>query len=172
MPYTFTAYSIRHAVITHLARQQAADWKATNANARWAPGSRVAQEYYTVLPVQDTRWILETIGGPVPLAEKGEKSEKDSKGKEISNENTESGTKENTEETSQAEGEVDMSKRKRSKRRGSIREKRSQHESHLAQLLKGEEISPIIPHSIMEKTEGRQTALQKKLETDRKKRGE
>ncbi|KAH7829414.1 uncharacterized protein MONOS_734 [Monocercomonoides exilis] len=64
-PETFTACSIRHAVITHLARQEKADWKVINANARCAPGSRVAQEYYTVLPVQDTRWILETIGGSV-----------------------------------------------------------------------------------------------------------
>ncbi|KAH7816417.1 uncharacterized protein MONOS_13689 [Monocercomonoides exilis] len=61
IPETFTAYSIRLAVITHSARQEGADWKAINAYARWAPGSRVAQEYYTVLPVQDTNWILETI---------------------------------------------------------------------------------------------------------------
>ncbi|KAH7828320.1 putative Phage integrase family [Monocercomonoides exilis] len=65
IPESFTAYSIRHAVITHLARQEGADWKAINAYARWAPGSRVGQEYYTVLPVQDTNWILETIGGSV-----------------------------------------------------------------------------------------------------------
>eukprot|EP00770_Monocercomonoides_exilis_P008309 MONOS_8268.1-p1 / transcript=MONOS_8268.1 / gene=MONOS_8268 / organism=Monocercomonoides_exilis_PA203 / gene_product=unspecified product / transcript_product=unspecified product / location=Mono_scaffold00307:56068-60488(-) / protein_length=1376 / sequence_SO=supercontig / SO=protein_coding / is_pseudo=false len=65
IPESFTAYSIRHAVITHLARQEGADWKVINAYARWAPGSRVGQEYYTVLPVQDTNWILETIGGSV-----------------------------------------------------------------------------------------------------------
>ncbi|KAH7816469.1 uncharacterized protein MONOS_9783 [Monocercomonoides exilis] len=48
IPETFTAYSIRHAVITHFARREGADWKAINAYARWEPGSRVAQEYYTV----------------------------------------------------------------------------------------------------------------------------
>ncbi|KAH7816595.1 uncharacterized protein MONOS_5863 [Monocercomonoides exilis] len=172
IPDTFTAYSIRHAVITHLARQQAADWKAINAYARWAPGSRVAQEYYTVLPVQDTRWILETIGGPVPLAEKGGKSEKDSKGKEISNENTESETKEYPEETSQSGGEAETSKRKNSKRRGSTLEKSSHHEDDITQPTRGDETPSIIPRSIMELTEGRQTALLKKLETNRRKRGE
>ncbi|KAH7826664.1 uncharacterized protein MONOS_10850 [Monocercomonoides exilis] len=65
IPETFTAYSIRHAVISHLERQQDADLKAINAYARWAPGSRVAQEYYTVLLVQDTNWILKTIGKSV-----------------------------------------------------------------------------------------------------------
>ncbi|KAH7821205.1 uncharacterized protein MONOS_12873 [Monocercomonoides exilis] len=39
IPDTLTTHSIRHAVITHLARQQDADWKAINAYARWAPGS-------------------------------------------------------------------------------------------------------------------------------------
>ncbi|KAH7832272.1 uncharacterized protein MONOS_15153p2 [Monocercomonoides exilis] len=172
IPDTFTAYSIRHAVITHLARQQAADWKAINAYARWAPGSRVAQEYYTVLPVQDTRWILETIGGPVPLAEKGGKSEKDSKGKEISNENTESETKELPKETSQSGGEAETSERKNSKRRGPTREKSSHHEDDITQPTRGDETPSIIPRSIMELAEGRQPALQKKLETDRRKRGE
>ncbi|KAH7827042.1 uncharacterized protein MONOS_9876 [Monocercomonoides exilis] len=101
IPETFTVYTTRHDVITYLARQQDADWKAINAYARWVPGSRVAQEYYTVLPVQDTNWILETIGGPVPLAGKGDKSEKDSVRKDIINENTESETKEYTEEGAQ-----------------------------------------------------------------------
>ncbi|KAH7829054.1 uncharacterized protein MONOS_12288 [Monocercomonoides exilis] len=172
IPDTFTAYSIRHAVIMHLARQQEEDWKAINACARWAPGSRVAQEYYTVLPVQCTRWILETIGGPVPLAEKGDKLEKDSEIKDISNENTEAETKEYPEETSQSRGEAETSKRKRSKRRGSIREMSSQHENDIAQLPKGDETLSIIPRSILELTEGRQTALQKKPETVRRKRGE
>ncbi|KAH7828680.1 uncharacterized protein MONOS_15985 [Monocercomonoides exilis] len=155
IPDTFTAYSIRHAVITHLARQQDADWKAINAYARWAPGSRVAQEYYTVLPVQNTRWILDTIGGPVPLAEKGGKSEKDSKGEEISNENTESETKEYPEETSQSGGEAETSKRKNSKRRGSTREKSSHHEDDITQPTRGDETPSIIPRNIMELTEGR-----------------
>ncbi|KAH7825788.1 uncharacterized protein MONOS_7107 [Monocercomonoides exilis] len=70
IPETFTAFSIRHTVITHLANREGADWKAINAYARWASGSRVAQEYYTVLPVQYMRWILKTIGAPVPLAGK------------------------------------------------------------------------------------------------------
>ncbi|KAH7817957.1 uncharacterized protein MONOS_11639 [Monocercomonoides exilis] len=172
IPDTYTAFSIRHAVITHLARQQDADWKAINAYTRCAPGSRVVQEYYTVLPVQDTNWILETIGGTVPLAEKGDKSEKDSERKDIGNENTESETKEYPEEISQSGGEGDMSKRKRSKRRVPIRERSSQHESDIAQLPKGDETPSLIPRNIMELTERRQTALQKKLETDRGKRGE
>ncbi|KAH7817984.1 uncharacterized protein MONOS_8454 [Monocercomonoides exilis] len=172
IPETLTAFSIGHAAITHLARQQDADWKAINAYARWDLGSRVAQEYETVLPVQDTKWILETIGGPVPLAEKGGKSEKDSKGKEISNENTESETKELPEETSQSGGEAETSERKNSKRQGPTREKSSHHENDIAQLPKGDETPSIIPRCIMELTEGRQTALQKKLETDRGKRGE
>ncbi|KAH7823002.1 uncharacterized protein MONOS_6832 [Monocercomonoides exilis] len=109
---------------------------------------------------------------PVPLAGKGDKSEKDSKGKEISNENTESGTKEYPEETSQSGGEAETSKRKNLKRRGSSREKSSLHENDIAQLPKGDETPSIIPRNIMELTEGRQTALQKKLETDRGKRGE
>ncbi|KAH7822712.1 uncharacterized protein MONOS_15853 [Monocercomonoides exilis] len=46
IPETFTSNSIRHAVISHFAKQQDADWKAINACARWAPGSRVTQEYY------------------------------------------------------------------------------------------------------------------------------
>ncbi|KAH7828037.1 uncharacterized protein MONOS_9341 [Monocercomonoides exilis] len=131
--------------INRCARRERADWKAINAFARLAPGSRVDQEYYPVLPVHDTRWILETIGGPVPLAEKGEKSEKDSKGKEILNENTESGTKENTEERAQAGGEAETSKRKNLKRRGSSREKSSHHENDIAQLPKRDETPSIIP---------------------------
>eukprot|EP00770_Monocercomonoides_exilis_P001886 MONOS_1875.1-p1 / transcript=MONOS_1875.1 / gene=MONOS_1875 / organism=Monocercomonoides_exilis_PA203 / gene_product=unspecified product / transcript_product=unspecified product / location=Mono_scaffold00035:174443-179634(-) / protein_length=1490 / sequence_SO=supercontig / SO=protein_coding / is_pseudo=false len=153
-------------------RQQAADWKAINAYARWAPGSRVAQEYYTVLPVQDTRWILETIGGPVPLAEKGGKSEKDSKEKEISVENTESETKELPEETSQSGGEAETSERRNSKRRGPTREKSSHHEDDITQPTRCDETPSIIPRSIMELAKGRQPALQKKLETDRRKREE
>ncbi|KAH7823694.1 uncharacterized protein MONOS_5592 [Monocercomonoides exilis] len=90
IPDTFTVYSIRYAVITHFARLQDADWKAIKAYARWAPGSREAQEYFSVLPVQDTKWILEVIGSPGPLAEKGDKSEKDSERKDIINEETES----------------------------------------------------------------------------------
>ncbi|KAH7818805.1 uncharacterized protein MONOS_15278 [Monocercomonoides exilis] len=172
IPDTFTAYSIRHAVITHLAKQQDADWKAINAYARWAPGSRVAQEYYTVLPVQDTRWILETIGGPVPLAEKGDKSEKDSDRKDSRNEKTIPGIKEYTGESLQDGGEVEVSKRKRSKRRGPIRERRSQRENDITQPPKGEETPPIIPRCIMELTKGRQTASRKKLEANRRKRGE
>ncbi|KAH7822535.1 uncharacterized protein MONOS_8837 [Monocercomonoides exilis] len=172
IPDTFTAFSIRHAVITHSARQQDADWKIINANARWEPGSRVDQEYYAVLPIQDTRWILETIGSPVPLAGKGDKSEKDSERKDIENENTESETKEYPEETSQVGGEVEMGKRKRSKRRGPIRERSSQHESGITEPPEGDETAPTIPRSIMELTKGRQTASQKKFETDRRKRGE
>ncbi|KAH7826910.1 uncharacterized protein MONOS_13682 [Monocercomonoides exilis] len=169
---TFTVYSKTHAVITHLARQQDAECKAINAYARWAPGSRVAQKYYTVSPVQYTKWILETIGGPVPLAGEGDKSQMDSKRKDIINENTESETKECPEEISQAGGEVDTNKRKRLKRRGPIQERSSQHESDIAQLPKCGKTHSIIPHSVMELTEGRQTASQKKLETNRRKRGE
>ncbi|KAH7819417.1 uncharacterized protein MONOS_8620 [Monocercomonoides exilis] len=122
---TFITYSIRHAVITHLARREGADWKEINAYARGEPGSRVAKEYYAVSLVQDMKWILETIGGPVPLAEKGDKSERDSEIKDIRNENIESKTKEYTRESAQAVGEGYMSKRKRSKRRVLIREKSS-----------------------------------------------
>ncbi|KAH7818321.1 uncharacterized protein MONOS_13084 [Monocercomonoides exilis] len=172
IPDTFTAYSIRHAVITHLAKQHDVDWKAINAYARCAPGSRVTQEYYTVLPVQDTRWILETIGGPVPLAEKGDKSEKDNVRKDIINENTESETKEYPEETPQLGGEVERGKRKRAKRLVPIRERRSQQENDITQPPKGDETPPIIPCSIMELTKGRQTASQKKLVSVRRKRGE
>ncbi|KAH7825037.1 putative Reverse transcriptase (RNA-dependent DNA polymerase) [Monocercomonoides exilis] len=58
----YTTYSIKHAVKTHSAEQEYADWNAINAYARCAPGSRVAQEYYTVLQVQDTKCFPETIG--------------------------------------------------------------------------------------------------------------
>ncbi|KAH7820205.1 uncharacterized protein MONOS_8812 [Monocercomonoides exilis] len=81
-PETFTAYSIRHAVITHLAIQEGADWKAINAYARCAPGSRVAQEYYSVKPVQDTNWILETICGSVPQRGEDDKPYKSGESKE------------------------------------------------------------------------------------------
>ncbi|KAH7819586.1 uncharacterized protein MONOS_6630 [Monocercomonoides exilis] len=137
-----------------------------------APGSRGAQENYTVLPVQDTRWILETICGPVSLAEKGDKSEKNSERKDIINKNTEAETKEYPGETTQVEGEGDMSKRKKSKSRGPIRERSSHHESDFIEPPRGDETSPIIPRSIMELTEGRLTASQKKFETYRRKRGE
>ncbi|KAH7822494.1 uncharacterized protein MONOS_14542 [Monocercomonoides exilis] len=121
IPETFTAYSIRHAVITHFAKREGADWKAINAYARWAPGSRGAQKYYTVQPVQDTRWILETIGGPVPLTGEDDKSEKDRDRKDIRNEKTKPGIKEYTGESSQAGGEVEIGKTKRSKKRYPIR---------------------------------------------------
>ncbi|KAH7821266.1 uncharacterized protein MONOS_14491 [Monocercomonoides exilis] len=85
---TFKDEHVRHAVITHLARREGADWKAINAYERWEQGSRVDQEYYSVLLVQDTNWILGTIGSPVPRAEKGDKSEKDSEREDIINENT------------------------------------------------------------------------------------
>ncbi|KAH7819471.1 uncharacterized protein MONOS_12725 [Monocercomonoides exilis] len=115
---------------------------------------------------------VKTIGGPAPLAEKGDKSEKDSDRKNTRNEKTIPGIKEYTGESLQDGGEVEVSKRKRSKRRGPIRERRSQLENDITQPPKGDETSPIIPRSIMELTEGRQTASQKKFETDRKKRVE
>ncbi|KAH7818664.1 uncharacterized protein MONOS_2361 [Monocercomonoides exilis] len=96
---TFTAFSKRHAVITHLARQQDADWKTINADARWVPSSRVAQEYYTVLPVQDTRWFLETIGGSGSLCGEAEKSEKDRERKDKRIEKTVPGIMEYTGES-------------------------------------------------------------------------
>ncbi|KAH7822378.1 uncharacterized protein MONOS_15910 [Monocercomonoides exilis] len=55
IPETFTSYSIRHAVTTRFAKKEGADWKAINVYARWAPGSRVIQEYYNVLPIQNTK---------------------------------------------------------------------------------------------------------------------
>ncbi|KAH7822442.1 uncharacterized protein MONOS_10508 [Monocercomonoides exilis] len=79
-------------------------------------------------------WILETICGPGTLAGEGDKSEMDSERKDIENENTESETKEYPEETSQMWGEVEMGKRKRSKKRRSIRNKRIHQESDLARL--------------------------------------
>ncbi|KAH7816154.1 uncharacterized protein MONOS_3104 [Monocercomonoides exilis] len=45
IPETFTAFSIRHAVIAHFARQQDADWKAINAYARWASGHQRGEDY-------------------------------------------------------------------------------------------------------------------------------
>ncbi|KAH7828014.1 uncharacterized protein MONOS_10568 [Monocercomonoides exilis] len=75
---TFKDEHVCHAVIALLARQEGADWKAINAHARWAPGSRVAQEYYSVFPVQDTNWILETIGGPAH--QRGEDNKPDKSG--------------------------------------------------------------------------------------------
>ncbi|KAH7821343.1 uncharacterized protein MONOS_8725 [Monocercomonoides exilis] len=105
IPETFTAYSIRHAAITHLARQEGADWKAINAYARWAPGSRVDQECYTVLPVEDINWILETIGGLVPQRGEDNKPDKSGDSKEGTLKIADADMKDRTEELPKAEFE-------------------------------------------------------------------
>ncbi|KAH7815461.1 uncharacterized protein MONOS_16167 [Monocercomonoides exilis] len=170
IPETFTGNSIRHAVITHLARQEGADWKAINAYARLASGSRVAQEYYTELPVQDTRWILETICGPVPLVGNGDKLEKDSEKENIRNENTESGITEYSGESLQAGGEVEVSKRKRSKRRGTIRDKSLRHESEIAEQPERWGTPFIVPSSESELTGEKDPTPLKRRGKDRKRR--
>ncbi|KAH7820089.1 uncharacterized protein MONOS_6083 [Monocercomonoides exilis] len=101
IPDTFTAKSIRQAVITYLARQEGADWKAINAYARWAQGSRVAQEYYTMLPVQDIKWILETIGRQVPQMGEDNKPDKSGESKDRRLEKANSEMKDCTEKTSE-----------------------------------------------------------------------
>ncbi|KAH7828617.1 uncharacterized protein MONOS_10585 [Monocercomonoides exilis] len=88
--------------------------------ARWAPGSRVTQEYYTALPVPDTNWILETIGGSVPQRGEDYKPDKSGDSKEGKPEIAEANTKDRTEKLPKSgieEGKKPT--RKRSKRRES-----------------------------------------------------
>ncbi|KAH7816483.1 uncharacterized protein MONOS_9794 [Monocercomonoides exilis] len=78
------------------------------------------QEYYTILPVQDTNWILETIGGPAPQSGEDNKPHKSGESKEGRLEIAEADMKDCTEESPKSgleEGKKPT--RKRSKRRES-----------------------------------------------------
>ncbi|KAH7823730.1 uncharacterized protein MONOS_10804 [Monocercomonoides exilis] len=105
IPDTFTEYSIRHAVISHFERREGAGWKAINAYPRWAPGSRVAQEYYTVFLVQDTKLILETIGGSAHQRGEDYKPDKSGDTKEGTLEIVDADTKDRTDELPKAGSE-------------------------------------------------------------------
>ncbi|KAH7820334.1 uncharacterized protein MONOS_2241 [Monocercomonoides exilis] len=179
IPDTFTAYSIRHAVITHLARQQAADWKAINAYARWAPGSRVDQEHYTVFQGQDTKWILETIGGPTHQIGYDNKPEKSGETKEGTLEIADADMKDCTEELLKAGSEIGKRlTRKQSKRRESImREEGKKGEtarsrSSTPRQPSRQKTPSIIPSIICELTGVRDTTPPKKRGKDGRIRGE
>ncbi|KAH7826627.1 uncharacterized protein MONOS_2771 [Monocercomonoides exilis] len=177
IPDTFTAYSIRHAVITHLARQEGADWKAINVYARWAPGSRVTQEYYTVLPVQDTRWILETIG--VSVLQRGEDHKPDKSGdsKEGTLEIADADMKDRTEEVPKAGSEIG---KKLTRKRSRGRKKLPSGEENRGETAKSrnsasrqsscQKTPSIIPNSICELTGEKDPTPPKRRGKDRKRR--
>ncbi|KAH7826279.1 uncharacterized protein MONOS_15534 [Monocercomonoides exilis] len=177
IPDTFSAYSIRHAAITHLARQQDADWKAINAYVRLAPGSRVAQEYYTVLPVQDTNWILETIGGSVPQRGEDNKTDKSGDTKEGTLEIADADMKDRTDELPKAGSEEGKKlARKRSKGRKKLlsgevnRGVMAQSRSSTPRRPGSQRTPSIIPNSICELTGERDPTPLKKRGKDRKRR--
>ncbi|KAH7826089.1 uncharacterized protein MONOS_16725 [Monocercomonoides exilis] len=177
IPDTFTAYSIRHTVITHLAKQQAADWKAINAYARWALGSRVVQEYNAMLPVQDTNWILETIGGSVPQRGEDHKSDKSGDTKEGTLEIAEADMKNHSDESPKSgleEGKKPMRKRsKGGKKLLSEEGKRSetvQSRSSTPRRPGSQRTPSIIPNNSCELMGEKDTTPLKKRGKDRRKR--
>ncbi|KAH7818860.1 uncharacterized protein MONOS_14012 [Monocercomonoides exilis] len=177
IPETFTAFSLRHAVITHFAIQQDADWKAINAHARWAPGSRVAQEYYTVLPVQDTKWILETIGGAASQRGEDYKPDKSGDSKEGNLKIADADMKDRIEELPKAKLEEG---KKPTRRRSKGRKKLLSEEGKKSETAKSRNSASrqpclqktpfIIPNSICELTGEKDPTPLKRRGKDRKKR--
>ncbi|KAH7818829.1 uncharacterized protein MONOS_13656 [Monocercomonoides exilis] len=175
---TFTAFSIRHAVITHFARQQDADWKAINAYARWELGLRVDQEYYTVLPVQDTRWILETIGGSVLQRGEDYKPDKSGDTKEGTLEIADADMKDRTEELPNAvfeEGKKPTRKLSKKGRKklpsGEVNRGEMAHSRSPTPRQQSRQKTPsIIPNNVCDLTGEKDSTPLKKRGKDRRKR--
>ncbi|KAH7818725.1 uncharacterized protein MONOS_16340 [Monocercomonoides exilis] len=177
IPETFNEYSIRYAVISHLARREGADWKAINAYARWAPGSRVAQEYYTVFLVQDTNWILETICGSVLQRGEDYKTDRSGDTKEGTLEIADADMKDRTEELPKAGSEIGKKlTRKRSRGRKKLpsgeenRGETAKPRNSASRQPSRQKTPSIIPSHISELTGVKDTTLLKKRGKDRKRR--
>ncbi|KAH7820170.1 uncharacterized protein MONOS_9943 [Monocercomonoides exilis] len=177
IPETFTAFSIVHAVITHLTKQQDPDLKVINAYVRWAPGSRVVQEYYTVFPVQDTNWILETIGGSVLQGGEENKPDRSGDTKEGTLEIAEADTKNHTDESPKAgfeEGKKPMRKRSKGRKKLLSEEgKKSetvQSRSSTPRRPGSQRTPSIIPNNICELMGEKDSTPLKKRGKDRRKR--
>ncbi|KAH7822657.1 uncharacterized protein MONOS_7275 [Monocercomonoides exilis] len=159
------------------AGQEGADWKAINAYARWAPGSRVAQEYYTVFPVQDTKWTLETIGGPVLQRGEDYKPDKSEDSKEGTLEIADADMKGCSEELPKAGSEIG---KKLTRKRSRGRKKLPSGEENRGETTKSRNSAPrqpsrqktpsIIPNSICELTGEKDPTPLKRRGKDRKRR--